>query len=161
MHRSAQTMLKWAQTLALLALCFSLGCRSISRFDETSYRNATDLKVDTLALLALANENAGDYEARIERLRLDLWKAHEYEKGRAKNQISARMWEVLRGDAAVEGRVLVGGFLELWQQQGTMSPAVIEEATLLIERAFDEIIALESGKTKPGDADLSLFGITE
>ena len=144
----------------ILALALLAACQSMSTFDETAYKNATDLKVETLALIEQADEPASEHQMAIDQLRVDLWKAHEYEKGRKKNRITARMWEVLRGESLAGGTVLVGGFLDLWETQGTMSRAVIDESTAIIEQAFDEIIGLESRKIKPGEADLSLFGIT-
>jgi hypothetical protein len=93
----------------------------------------------------LATGDYADHQAAVEDLKTDLNKAYEYAKGRKKNEISARQWQILTDP----NRNLLGGFLERWEQEGVLSKAFVDEAKILISDAFDSIIGLESGKIKP------------
>jgi hypothetical protein len=123
----------------------ALSCYSISQYSETAFNQATSLKVESLELIELATGDYADHQAAVEDLKTDLNKAYEYAKGRKKNEISARQWQILTDP----NRNLLGGFLERWEQEGVLSKAFVDEAKILISDAFDSIIGLESGKIKP------------
>lgn len=131
-----------------------LGCgSSVSLYDATAYKQATDLKAEALTLVEKAHEPAGDHRDAIDELRLNLRKALEYERGRARNQITTRMWELMIDP----DRNLLGGFLQRWEADDTLNPAFVDEAGLQIGAAFDEIIALEAKKIDPEDVNTGLF----
>jgi hypothetical protein len=133
--------------VALLVACLLLGaCALLSDYDPTSYRNATDLKAESLSLLERATEPYAEHAADADRLRLHLRQAYEYEKGKGpSNAETAEQWRVL-GDE--RGR-LVGGALKQWKSAGQLGEVFLQELCALIERSFDEIITLEQGKVKP------------
>jgi len=124
--------------LALITACAPL----IGPYSPESYKYATSLKAETLAVMSKATEQYSTHKARVETLEVELQKAHEYVKGVPSNNISAQQWKILikpDGD-------LIGKFFMRWEERGTMGPAIIKEFKGLISDAFDEIICLEANK---------------
>lgn len=130
------------------------GCGgSVSLYDATAYKQATDLKAEALTLVEQADGPVDEYRADVAALRLNLRKALEYERGRAENQITTRMWEIL----VDPDRNLLGGFLRRWEESGRLGSAFIDEAAGQIGAAFDQIIALEAEKIDPEEVDRGIF----
>jgi hypothetical protein len=139
----------WALALVCAALLAAwAGCSTISPFDQYAYTQATSLKVDALALMGKATEEAASHSEAIEQLSIKIDKAYEYEKGRPKNEITTRMWDVLKNPE----RNLLGGFIKRWREKGKLSQAFIEESKELVAEAFDLISSLESQKVKEEEA---------
>lgn len=137
-------------TIFLLSLIFSLtiwSCASISVFSPEAYKQAVELKVESLELMSFATEQYADYEEEVIYLKTELRKAYEFAKGRPNNEISAGQWEMLINE---EGN-LMGGFLKRWETEGTLSEMFVTEMKMLISDAFDTIIGLESGKIDPSE----------
>jgi hypothetical protein len=122
------------------------GCAAITGYDPTSYKNATDLKAETLLLIEKAKDPPGLHAAQIEGLRLKLRQAYEYEKGKGgRNRITMEQWALLSDPNGV----LLGGFLKKWETENRgQSPAFLEGVSKNIAEGFDEIIKLESRKVK-------------
>jgi hypothetical protein len=95
-----------------------------------------------------ATEEAAVHNEAIEQLMIKVDKAYEYEKGRPKNEITTRMWDVLKNP----DRNLLGGFVRRWREKEKLSQAFIEEAKELVAEAFDLISGLESQKIKEDEA---------
>ena len=92
----------------------------------------------------------GSYSANtseVEKVKLNISKAYEYDRGRKLNQITVQMWNKLLDS---EGRMW-GGFLRLWQKKGSLPADYIMEKKKDVGDAFDQISALEIGKNKPGN----------
>ena len=121
------------------------GCSLIAHYDQVAYEHATSAKVDTLALMDKATGSYDSHEKEIDALVVELDKAYEYDRGRALNKITVAQWDILRDP----NRNLVGGFLKLWKAKGSLSAVFVAEKKKQIGDAFDQIIQLESGKTKP------------
>lgn len=127
-------------------LCFTSGCTpSIALYSPTAYEQSVSLKVESLALMDKASEPYADHKAEVEALMLDIAKAHEFAKGRPKNEISVMQWEVLMDPQ----KGLLGDVLERWKNEGQLSQVYLTEKKPYIAAAFDQIIGLESGKVKP------------
>jgi len=137
-------------SLALVTYAAVSCAPSIALFNERAYDQATTLKVEALALMEKATEPFADHEEAVEALQIKVDAAFEYARGRPKNELSARQWEVMRDPE----RNLLGGFLSRWRQQGSLGAAFVTEAARLVADAFDQIIGLESGKIRPADANL-------
>ena len=73
----------------------------------------------------------------------------EYEKHRPKNQITAKMWELLNDSTAH----LYGGFINRWRVQKKLGAAFIQNQKIIVGKAFDQIAELESGKIKPASVN--------
>jgi len=136
--------------IALLIVSISLviySCTTISVFSPEAYKQAVDLKVESLELMYFATMSFGDYEDDVVYLKTELDKAYEFSKGRPNNEISTRQWEILIDP---EGNLL-GGFLNRWQEEETLSEMFVTEMQTLVGDAFDTIIGLESGKIDPSE----------
>ena len=134
--------------LALLFIAAS--CTNLqSLYSEEAYRQAVSLKVESIEMLGNATDAFAMHENEIRYLKTKLQKAYQYALGRPNNEISARQWEILIDP----DRNLLGGFIERWKQQGSISVTFINENKGLISDSFDTIIQLESGKIKPSDLE--------
>jgi hypothetical protein len=93
-------------------------------------------------------DSAGDaysnHKPEVQDVKVRTEKAYEYEKGRPKNQVTTDMWKRMIDPKGG----LLGGFLVLWEESGTVSPAFVPEKKKQIASGFDEIISLESEKIK-------------
>jgi hypothetical protein len=147
-NRRRASHARWpgAILLACLALILGSGCfsRLISPYSETAYQLATSLKVESLILMDKATEPYSTQRQKVEAFQENLQKALEYAKGRPKNEMSARQWELMLDP----NRHLLGGFLQRWRERGRLSRTFIDEAKPLVSDGFDEIIGLESGKER-------------
>jgi hypothetical protein len=148
----------WSTLLATLSLCLlSWGCPSISLFDQYAYAQATNLKVDALALMDMATDSVGLHQDAIDQLQIRLDKAYEYEKGRPKNEISAEMWSLMISP----DRHLLGGFLKRWQEEKILGHVFVDEAKRIIAKGLDQIIGLESAKIKPEEASAAFKALAK
>lgn len=128
---------------ALTLWLVALGCTpSIAPFSARAYEQAVDIKVDMMRTIERAEEPFGNHRTRVEALKLRMQKASEFAKGRPRNEISARQWEIM---VDPEG-FMAGGFLARWELEDSLSWGFIREASIQIEAGFDAIIGLESGK---------------
>lgn len=138
------------QRIVLSFLIFLLAaCSHISRFSPYAYEQSTSLKVESLDLMSKATEPYNDHKDEVEALKIKLEKAYEYAKGLPKNEISAKQWQILLDPK----RNLLGGFLERWENESTLSEAFVREEKGLVSDAFDTIIGLESGKIKGNEVE--------
>ena len=133
--------------VAISACIFLAACSLIAHYDQVAYEHATSAKVDTLALMDKATGSYDDHQKEIEALVIELNKAYEYDRGRALNKLTVAQWDILRDP---NGN-LVGGFLKMWKTKGSLGATFVAEKKLQIGKAFDQIIALESGKQKPAE----------
>lgn len=137
---------KSASSILVLFLFIVNSCtHHIAFYDQYAYTQATSLKVD---LQNLATESGTvaftDAKADIDKVNVQIEKAFEYSQGRAKNTISTDQYKILLGD-----NNFYKSFLQTWNTQGKLSPAAADEVSKKIGQLMDQIIALESGKTKP------------
>jgi len=130
-------------SILTLALCLSLlSCSSISVFSPEAYKQAVDLKVESLELMVFATSSYAEYEEDVTYLKTELSKAYEFSLGRPNNELSAEQWEILLNE---EGNLL-GGFLKRWEEEDLLSEMFVTDTQKLVSDAFDTIIGLESGK---------------
>jgi hypothetical protein len=134
-------------TVFILSSLLFASCSSISIFSPEAYKQAVDLKVESLELMSAATQPFNNYQEEVESLRLELNKAYEFAKGRLDNEISTKQWEILID----EERSLLGGFFKRWEEEESLSEMFITEAQVLVSDAFDTIIGLESGKINPSE----------
>ncbi len=136
--------LKWI--LLLLVVSIISACALMSHYDPTSYKQATDLKAQSLLLISKATDPPDKHAAEIADVQLKLQQAYEYERGKGKlNAETVKQWELLNDPDAG----LMGEFLKVWQAENKgQEPAYIKGMSKNVSRAFDEIIRLEKGKVK-------------
>jgi hypothetical protein len=144
-------MIKRNQIIALHLFIISTilltACSSISVYSPEAYKQAVDLKIESLNLMSSATMPFSDYEEDVAFLKTELSKAYEFAKGRPNNEISTKQWEILID----ENKNLLGGFLKRWENDETLSEMFVTEAQKLVSDAFDTIIGLESGKISPSE----------
>lgn len=139
---------KARNSLIVLSLgLFISSCSTISVFSPEAYKQAVDLKVESVNLISSATLPYTDYEEDVDFLKTELSKAYEFSKGRPDNEISTKQWEILINP---DGNLL-GGFLKRWEEEETLSQMFVTEMQMLVSDAFDTIIGLESGKIDPSE----------
>lgn len=134
---------------SLLWLAFLMqGCQTlIGPYSPTAYKYATSLKVETLALMSKATNSYSKHKDEVEKLTVELNKAHEYVKGVPSNSISAKQWEIL---IKPDGK-LIGKFWLKWKQKKKLSKGFVSEFKKIVADSFDQIICLEVNKEKSTD----------
>lgn len=138
-----KTRLRTAALAAVVAALAALvGCTTISPYNAQAYEYAVTLKVESLKLMDGATQPFAQHAEEVAELQTRLEIAYEHARGREKNELAARQWEILKDP----NRRLLGGFLSRWESQGTMSAVFIEEAKGLVAEAFDTIVDLEYAK---------------
>lgn len=132
----------WVFLWALIVSCST----HIAFYDQYAYTQATSLKVD---LQNLATESStvtyADAKTDIDKINVEIQKALEYSRGRAKNTLSTDQYKILYSDNG-----FYKAFLKTWNSEGKLSPAGADEVSKEIGELMDQIIKLESGKTKQG-----------
>ena len=129
--------------LALVAAACSV---PISYYDSTTYKNLTDLKVETTTLIASFDTKAvSENEAKIADVSMKLQKAYEYEKGKG-NANSGTMIQLEK----IKG--LFESDLELYRKpqkdKDDLGRKFFSEAARLLAQAFDIVISTENLKNK-------------
>lgn len=121
-------------------------CATRVHYDPASFKQATDLKTESLTLISKAGDVPTAHTAEIDSLRTQVTAAYQYERAKGDaNQITIKQWELLQDP---NGH-LVGGFLTKWQTEGVgQSPAFIQGTSKNVSEAFDLIIAQENSKAK-------------
>lgn len=128
----------------LLAASVLVACAPlISIHDPQSYQAAIDLKVDFQFLVESSESQYEDKLDEVTSFRKKLAKSIEYEKGRYKNELTVKQYEILRDGT-------VNGFFDLWKSQGTTSEYFRSQNVEQSNQIFDEIIKLEKIKRTEG-----------
>jgi len=121
------------------------GCgHYIAPYNETAYQNATDLKVESLALMNNASRPYTDYAQEVQSLMIKVDQAYEFSKGIPKNDLTTKQWQKMLDPK----KNMLGGFIKKWEMDGQLNEVFIEEMKEQIAEGFDEIIQLESAKIK-------------
>jgi hypothetical protein len=131
-------------TMVFLMILY-VSCVSISRFDQYAYDQTASIKVDALKLMDLATNDYPAYQTNDQEFQAKLKKIYDYEKTRSKNDVSIKLWDKLIDP---NGHLL-GGFLSRWKAEQKLNGTFITEEKKLVDKAFDQIIELESKKAKP------------
>ena len=139
------TTIKIRSLVTILINLILVSCSTISVFSPEAYKQAVDLKVESIDIMSLATMPYEDYSNQSDILKTELSKAYEFAKGRPDNELSTKQWEILMNP---DGNLL-GGFLKRWEEEETLSQMFVTEMQILVAEAFDTIIGLESGKIDP------------
>lgn len=126
----------------ILLLLFVVGC-AVPAFRQQSVDVAGSLRDQSTALMAKATEPFEDHSDSAAALRGRLRAALALEDGRGPNNIESFMqWRLL---ADPQG-ALLGGFLTLWEAQGTLGQLFINAKRTQVVTAFRIIIETEELK---------------
>lgn len=124
----------------------------VSLYDHYTYTETIETKLQALSVMDLSDEPYSEHEIEVMALKNQIEKMLTYEKAKSKNAITIKMWEVLHND-----KNLIGSYLKLWKQKGTMNPVFIDEAKPQIAEAFDILIQFEEKKDKKSENILANF----
>ena len=127
-----------------IIICLVSCAPTLSLYDQYAYTQTTSVKVDVLDVMSLATEGYSSHQKDVSALTTEIQKLYEYDKGRAKNELTIKQWNLLTDSTGH----LLGGFLKLWKSKGTLSPTFINDSKANVVLTFDEIIKLELGKNK-------------
>ena len=125
----------------ILLLLFAVGC-TISPYRQSTVDAAESLKTQSTTLMAKAIEPFADHSDSVAALRERLKNALLAESTRADNSGSIAQWGLL---AAPYG-ALLGGFLSLWEAQGTLGQLFVNAKRTQVVTAFNIIIETERAK---------------
>src|ERR1700704_4763024 len=106
---------------ASLGLCLTPSCNTIATFDKVAYDKATAAKAEALALMDKATDSYSSRAKDAEGGSLIIDKAYEYDRGPPLNNITVKLWDLLRDP---NGH-LFGGFVRRWKEKGTLKPHAI------------------------------------
>jgi hypothetical protein len=135
--------------IGIIALLVS-SCASL--YDHYTYTETIATKVQTLSLMDQSDEPYTAHKTEIIALQNQLQKMLAYEEGKAKNDITVQMWRLMNND-----KKLIGSYLSLWEEKGTLSPLFIGEAKPQVEEAFTILIAYEEKKDKKTETAITDF----
>lgn len=147
MKRSPSRRRSLSPFMILLATSILACGPTIAVFNQHAYKNATTLKAEALAVMDMASQSYASHQEEVRRLLVEVEAAYEYAKGLPKNEITTEQWATLKDPSGG----LLGGFLALWERQGTMSAAGIAAQRQNVADAFDTIIELEAAKIREED----------
>jgi len=125
---------------------FTISSCGSSLYDHFTYTETIETKIQALSLMSKADDPFSSHENKAIDLKNQLEKMLTYERGKNKNEITTKMWEVLNND-----NKLIKSYLALWEQKGTLNPAFIQEAKSQIEQAFTILIQYEEKKDKTNE----------
>lgn len=139
--------------LSILVACLLMACAPlIAPYDAQAYKNATDLKARSLAMVEQSDDPYAKHAQSVRQLLVDMDAAYEFAAGRPRNRISAQQWHLIRRS---DGG-LVGTFVDFWQAQpGGIRGFARNEARSEISIAFDYLICLEANKQKAAECGSS------
>lgn len=138
-------MLRVQKTILIFCLTLILGgCASlIADYNLQAYKNATDLKARSVAIIDLSDESFSKHQDEVEKLMVDINAAYEFAAGIGVNKLSARQWDIMRSS----DRNLMGGYIEFWKaSQGGVGTFFKTQAREEVASGFDAIICLEINK---------------
>ena len=116
----------------------------ISFYDATTYKNLTDLKVETTILVASFDTKAvAENEGKISDVAMKLQKAYEYEKGKG-NANSGTMLQLEKIKGMFESDI--DDYRK--DPNRTLGPKFFREAAITLGQAFDIAISTENLKNK-------------
>jgi len=124
----------------------------VSLYDHYTYTETIETKLATLSLMEKSDRPFSEHEEAVTELKNQLKKMEIYEKGKMKNEITGKMWELLGSDEH-----LVGSYLKLWEEKGSLNTEFSKQAIPQIEEAFDLMLLFETKKDKQSKNFLTEF----
>ncbi len=136
-----------------LSLILTLGSCSSAFYDHYTYTETLETKVKANSLIRQSINPYQENIVQVEDFKGQLEKMVTYEKAKSKNEISVKMWEYVNNEKSS-----LHQFLNLWKEQGTLSPAFTEEFAVSINAIFDKMLDYETKKdTQSENALLNLI----
>ena len=137
--------------IAIMATVTIWSCSS-SLYDHFTFTETIKTKVEALSLIDKSDTPFSDSETQITALKNQMAKMLAYEKAKDKNELTRKMWELISNDDH-----LMGSYLKLWEEKGSLNSVFKDEAKPQIEKAFDLMIFYEEKKDKQNKSALAEF----
>ncbi|MEM7300715.1 MAG: hypothetical protein AAF468_06490 [Pseudomonadota bacterium] len=135
--------LKFLYPIPLILLVLSACSPVIGEYSLQAYKNATELKARSIALLDKSTDPYVRHQAEAEELMVSINAAYEFAAGLPRNDIAARQWNLMRS----KQENLMGGFVEFWKKRRRgLSSFFVAEYRKEINQTFNYIICLEANK---------------
>lgn len=111
------------------------------QFSQQSLDETQNITTTSLDLISKSNTPYANHSEAVEKLKSQVQAIYVKEQTRKSNQATISMWkEVISGD----GNLFA--LLDLWKQNGTLSPAMRDESMKKIQRLLNSIYDLEQHK---------------
>lgn len=143
-------MLLRRSILVLFVLITSLQCAPL--YDHYTYTETIETKISTISLMEQSVNPFEEHTKEVADLKNQIQKMIIYERGKKKNQITTKMWELLGSD-----NHLVGSYMILWEDKGTLNKDFVDQAIPQIETAYDLMLDYENNKDKESENALVTF----
>lgn len=124
-----------------LCLILVFGSCSTAFYDHYTYTETLETKVKANSLIRQSVNPYGENVEQVENFKGQLEKMLIYEKAKSKNEISIKMWQYVNDE-----KNSLHKFLNLWKEQGTLSPAFTKEFEVGINAIFDKMLDYETEK---------------
>lgn len=118
--------------LLVPVLLLLAACTTIAPFNQRAYEQATSVKAQALLVIDEAPGPFAEHRAEVRELRFAVEKAYEFAKGRPKNELATRQWEVIRDPK----RNSLAGFLKRWEEKGVLKEAFVSDQKDEIAKHF-------------------------
>ena len=124
----------------------------VSLYDPFTFDQTKLIKTETLSLMDKSDTPFTDSQDEVTNLKTKMASMVTYESGKKNNEITIKMWKVLSSD-----KNLVGSYLKLWEEKGSLNTVFKDEAKPQIEEAFDKMLFFEKSKDKENENALKEF----
>lgn len=136
---------KFSPILLIIYCLLLASCRSvIADHDEYAYQTTNELKTESLMLMAQATDAYTKHALAVHALTEKTSAAYQYAKHIPQNALIVQQWQLLNNP---NGHLL-GGFMQYWQQQESLSKTYIKHKQQQVAAAFDAILRLEANKPR-------------
>ena len=129
---------KWVISLVLLII---FSCAP-SLYDHYTFTETLATKVQADNLIIRSTEPYIEHRDAVDNLQQQIDKMVLYEQAKSKNPITVQMWKTLDANNSS-----LQQFLSVWEKQGTVSPAFVEEYQQQVDKIFQLMINYETKKS--------------
>lgn len=128
------------KAVLLLLVGFFVSCGTT--FDPIVYQKTLDAKEKTINLMERSVvDNYDTHEQSIDSLKVEIDSIYNYEKSRPKNDITIKMWDVVKKKDGV-----VFWYFDYWKKKKKIKESYFKEYKMQVRKAFDDILEQEQGK---------------
>ena len=123
-----------------------------SLYDPFTFDQTNQIKTETLSLMDKSDTPFIDSQDEVTDLKTKMENMVTYESGKKNNDITIKLWKVLSSD-----KNLVGSYLILWEEKGSLNTDFKDAAKPQIVEAFDKMLFFEKSKDKQNENALKEF----
>jgi hypothetical protein len=144
---------------SLFCILFFESCKpTIATYDQYSYSQLSNVKVEVLNLLDKSSENYQNHQTEAENVLKEVHKSMEYDVHKPNNGVMANMWRILdtllistKPVNSSNPKSHLRGIIATWKKEDKLSEGFSSEAAKQIADGFDLLMELESKKIHNDD----------